>query len=1426
MKNKLLLILSLFLSSFIWAQPANDNCTGATNLGTLGTPGNCGNGIKNGAVTTVAATNVASTPENPYTTLAGCGMASPANSVWYMFTAPPKGFGVNIAITNATFANPNIALYNGANCNSLAGINCIVGTGGAATLNVTNGIVPGQTYYIFISGNTGQSGTFTLKVNAYQDCSACLNSADLTVTPLPVNGSYQPGQTVNFCYHINQWTQTTNNWLHGVQMTFGAGWNLATLSTTPPPPYLSTAAMWGGGTPATCGNWQYYPNGITSTANNNSWPAGFYFNGTYTSSIFGGITGCGSATDGDPGNNFGDGVSSSGTVYNPGAGDWNFCWSIQVATGCNPGMSLAVAVNTSGDGESGAWTSSGCTNDPPTTFSALIACCPPNMASTATCPAASTGTATATPVGATGPYVYSWATGGQTTQTATGLAPGTYTVTVIDHNLCAASNTVTVSAYTTPVVTPVANITVCIGGSVSIPALVSTPAGATFAWTNSNPAIGLAASGTGNIPSFTATNATGAPITSTITITPTSAAPQSCPGPPITFTITVAATLNVTVNSPSICSGGAATLTAAGATTYTWSAGATTTGANTATASPATTTTYTVTGTSGTCTATAVATVTVTGSLTITVNSPSICVGQTATLTATGGTTYAWTAGATSSGVTTATAAPTVTTSYTVTGSTGVCTGTAVSTVTVNPIPTVTVPANIIICNGGSIPATNFTSSVAGSTFSWANNNTAIGIGSSGVGDIPAFTATNTGAAAITANITVTPTGPATTNCVGTPSTYTITVNPTPPAPTVVTPVTYCQNAVAVALTATGTGLLWYTAATGGVGSATAPTPSTTTAGTTGYYVSQTIATCEGPRAQIDVVINPTPAPPTVTSPVNYCLNDPTVALAATGSNLLWYTTATGGVGSTTAPTPISTTVGMTSYWVSQTLLGCEGPRAQIDVNITALPVVTVTSPTICAGTSATITGSGATTYTWSAGATSSSVTTATASPASTTSYTVTGTTLGCSGTAVSTVTVNPNPVVIVNSPIICAGQTASLTANGGTTYTWSAGATSTGANTASASPAAATSYTVTGTTLGCIGTAVSIVTVNPLPTATVSGGGNGCVGTVFPSVIITLTGASPWNITYSDGTNSTSISTAVSPYVITNPGVGTYSVTSVSNANCIGTYSGTANVTSNPIPVPSFTAPNNGCKPFCTTFSDASTIISGTITSWTWSFGDGGAATSQNPSYCYNSPGVYSVSLTVSSSAGCYASVTNSNMITVYQVPYASFSCPNNQSILDPLVQFTNYSNGATSYIWNFGDPYSTLPNNTSTSMNPQHLYSALGDYCISLAVTNGHCYDTTQVCLVIQPEFIFYIPNAFSPNGDGINDEFYGKGEGISSYEMWVYDRWGNKIFYGSALDQHWDGTMKGRRVEEDVYVYVVKLFDWKNDEHKYLGTVTVVK
>ncbi|MBC7553675.1 MAG: gliding motility-associated C-terminal domain-containing protein, partial [Taibaiella sp.] len=161
-----------------------------------------------------------------------------------------------------------------------------------------------------------------------------------------------------------------------------------------------------------------------------------------------------------------------------------------------------------------------------------------------------------------------------------------------------------------------------------------------------------------------------------------------------------------------------------------------------------------------------------------------------------------------------------------------------------------------------------------------------------------------------------------------------VTINPKP-APPGVTPPTYCQYDLPSPLTATGSGLLWYGPSTSG--SSTAPTPNTSVPGIDTYYVTQTILGCVSDRAIDPVTIITKPNPPVVED-TSYCQFVNAPALTAIGSNLKWYSTASGGSALSAIPVPTTTTVGATTWYVSQTVNGCESDRAAITVTILYLP--------------------------------------------------------------------------------------------------------------------------------------------------------------------------------------------------------------------------------------------------------------------------------------------------------------------------------------------------------------------------------------------------------------------------------------------------------------------------------------------------------
>ncbi len=369
-------------------------------------------------------------------------------------------------------------------------------------------------------------------------------------------------------------------------------------------------------------------------------------------------------------------------------------------------------------------------------------------------------------------------------------------------------------------------------------------------------------------------------------------------------------------------------------------------------------------------------------------------------------------------------------------------------------------------------------------------------------------------------------------------------VKPTPTAPTVTTPVDYCQNAVATALTATGTTLLWYTTATGGTGSSTALTPSTLTGGSISYYVSQTAIGCEGPRAAIVVNVTATPTAPIVTSPVSYCQNTTAIPLTATGTNLLWYTSATGGTGSITAPTPSTTGIGSTNYYVSQSTGTCEGPRALIVVNVSAtLPAPTATTPIAycqnAAATALTAVGSNLLWYTVATAGTG----TATAPTPSTittgsTTYYVSQTSGTCEGPrAAIVVNVNgaPLPPIVGGAINYCVGQPASQLSATGTNLLWynlpTGGVGSTTAPTPNTATANTTSYYVSSTIGICEGPRSTIVVyVNAIPAvpSITTTSYSYCQGFVAPALSTAGVGTTNllWYTTATGGVGSTTVPT------------------------------------------------------------------------------------------------------------------------------------------------------------------------------------------------------------------------------------------------------------------------------------------------------------
>ncbi|MEW6773203.1 MAG: gliding motility-associated C-terminal domain-containing protein [Bacteroidota bacterium] len=252
---------------------------------------------------------------------------------------------------------------------------------------------------------------------------------------------------------------------------------------------------------------------------------------------------------------------------------------------------------------------------------------------------------------------------------------------------------------------------------------------------------------------------------------------------------------------------------------------------------------------------------------------------------------------------------------------------------------------------------------------------------------------------------------------------------------------------------------------------------------------------------------------------------------------------------------------------------------------------------------------------------------------------------------------------------------------------------------------------------------------------------------------------------------------------------------------------------------------PLNGCEPLLVNYTASS---NDTSVHYTWNFGNGVISTQNPVSVTYTSSGVYSPTVVVVNQYGCVKDTVLMNYVNVYPVPHASFECipSTTLNVIDAMVTFSNQSTLATQYVWYFGDWCST--ENSSNEVNPVHEYGCSGTFTTMLIATNEYgCSDTMVQIIWIKPEIHLYIPDCFTPNGDGLNDVFIPKGIGIleHDYRMLIFDRWGEEIFESNALHKGWDGSVKGSSVmaAEGVYVYKIYAKDVRGRAYEFVGHVT---
>lgn len=472
-------------------------------------------------------------------------------------------------------------------------------------------------------------------------------------------------------------------------------------------------------------------------------------------------------------------------------------------------------------------------------------------------------------------------------------------------------------------------------------------------------------------------------------------------------------------------------------------------------------------------------------------------------------------------------------------------------------------------------------------------------------------------------------------------------------------------------------------------------------------------------------------AAPIVTSPLPYCQGASSIALTAIGSSLLWYNNPSGGTGSATAPTPSTATLGTFTYYVSQTVNGCNSARDSIKVIVSALPNAN-------AGNDSTLT---------------------------------------CAA-----------PSLVLNG--------SSTTSN--VTYSWSGAGIVSGGSTASPSINAAGTYTLTVNSLaGCTATDQVIISSNNiLPNANA---GNDAVLTCTTTSVVLNGTSGTTGAAYSWAGPGSFTSSQQQPNVST---AGTYTLTVTDPSNGCTSTSDQVIVSSNAVlPIASAGIDQNiGCG-ISSLNLDGSGSSSGAGYTYNWTTVGGNissGATSVSP--FVNQPGSYTLTVT-NTANGC--SATSAVTISASPTPVASFTTDPITGIAPLTVNFTNTSQNSNTYVWFLGD------NGTETSSNPSHTYSIPGTYNIILVASeNSQCPDTARFSIVVLDPFSLIIPNIFTPNSDGVNDQFIITGKGVRDFECVIFDRWGIKMAQLHNITIGWDGkTTSGAIANDGVYYYSIK-------------------
>lgn len=263
------------------------------------------------------------------------------------------------------------------------------------------------------------------------------------------------------------------------------------------------------------------------------------------------------------------------------------------------------------------------------------------------------------------------------------------------------------------------------------------------------------------------------------------------------------------------------------------------------------------------------------------------------------------------------------------------------------------------------------------------------------------------------------------------------------------------------------------------------------------------------------------------------------------------------------------------------------------------------------------------------------------------------------------------------------------------------------------------------------------------------------------------------------------------------------------------------------PVPGLIVVEPDNfvGCNPATIQFNNLSEPINDNYTV-VWNFGDGNTSNEISPSHVYESTGVFTVTLEIVSPIGCSTNAEFRDWITVLEKPQAGFTfTPEMPNIFNNLVSFDDLSQGGSNWFWEFGTQ------GVSYDREPVYTFRDTGVIEVKQVVRHmSGCTDTAFAYIDITPVILMFFPDAFTPNGDGLNDSFFPKGyfKGIELYSLSVWNRWGERIFTSSDPVTGWNGNMDNQQqlCPPGVYVYKAEYVTARAEKVVKNGQVTLIR